>query len=382
MTRHHRVVAVATLAWRFLSGQDLAAQTTASIEVGASVVHYETFLRSAAAYAVPTVLFESPGVSLGAGVNYVLFESGNQIVQGSLAGGALQRFGDRYRVELSGSAGLASYADAPSYGHVLGRSRFHVTGVRSGGWVGAGTGQAFVGRESGDAYEVSAGVWGVTSSGTLRASATQVWIGDIGYVDVAARARVAAGSIEFEGSGTARGGDAGAGPGLFGELALRVLLSPRVAVTVSGGRYPSDPVRAGLAASYANVGLRLTTGSRRPAPSREMQEILARAFGEARRSDGVAEVRLGVDGGRGERRITIVAPGARTVEIRGDFTDWEPVVLSRLDRTTFATGGAVTPGVYRLVVRVDGGPWIVPGGTRPQEGEFGAKVGVVVVPGR
>lgn len=247
MTRHHRLVAVTTLAWRVLSIQDLTAQTSASIEVGTSVVHYETFLRSAAAYAVPTVLFESPGVSVGAGVNYVLFESGNQIVQGSLAGGALERFGDRYRVELSGSAGLASYADAPSFGHVLGRSRVHVTGVRSGAWVGAGTGQAFVGGESGAAYELSAGAWGVTSSWTLWGSATRVWIGDNEYVDLAGRARWAAGSIELEASGTARGGDPDAGPGLFGELALRVLLSPRVAVTVSGGRYPSDPVRAGLA---------------------------------------------------------------------------------------------------------------------------------------
>jgi hypothetical protein len=40
---------------------------------------------------------------------------------------------------------------------------------------------------------------------------------------------------------------------------------------------------------------------------------------------------------------------------------------------------ALTPGVHRLNVRIDGGAWLVPVGARPEESDFGDKVGVIVV---
>lgn len=381
MRRRHLLAALAALALQLPTASDLIAQTTASLEVGASTIHYETFLRSGAAYAVPMIQFEAPGVSLGARANYVVFESGNQILQGLLAGGAFTRLGERVRLEVSGSAGLASYADEPEYGHVLGRARVHLTGIGDGVWVGAGTGQSFLGAASDAAYEIGAGLWAVRSAWTLGASATYVGVEDLGLVDVTGTARWVGRRLEVDGAATARAGDSAAGPGVFGEVALRVLLSPRVAVTASGGRYPSDPARAGLGASYASIGLRLATARPRRVVSAELRDVLARTFEDTRRT-GAADVRLLVAAGSEDRRITIVAPGARAVEIRGDFTDWETVALSRVDETTFEVPGTVPPGVYRLVVRVDGGSWIAPGGTRSEEGEFGGRVGVVVVPGR
>ncbi len=39
-----------------------------------------------------------------------------------------------------------------------------------------------------------------------------------------------------------------------------------------------------------------------------------------------------------------------------------------------------SPGGYRLNIRVDGGPWLVPRGTRLEQTEFGGAVGVIVIP--
>jgi hypothetical protein len=39
----------------------------------------------------------------------------------------------------------------------------------------------------------------------------------------------------------------------------------------------------------------------------------------------------------------------------------------------------LAPGVHRLNVRLDGGEWVVPAGARPEPGEFGGAVGVIVL---
>jgi hypothetical protein len=39
----------------------------------------------------------------------------------------------------------------------------------------------------------------------------------------------------------------------------------------------------------------------------------------------------------------------------------------------------VQRGAHRVNVRVDGGPWIVPRGSRVERDEYGGEVGVVVV---
>ena len=41
---------------------------------------------------------------------------------------------------------------------------------------------------------------------------------------------------------------------------------------------------------------------------------------------------------------------------------------------------ALPPGMYRFNLRVDGGPWLAPGGLPVAADEFGGAVAVVVVP--
>jgi 1,4-alpha-glucan branching enzyme len=84
----------------------------------------------------------------------------------------------------------------------------------------------------------------------------------------------------------------------------------------------------------------------------------------------------------GSRDVTLSAraPGAASVEVTGDFTNWSPV---RLVPAANAEWWSVTlplrPGKYQMNLRVDGGKWLVPPGVLSMRDEFGGTVGLLVV---
>ena len=81
-------------------------------------------------------------------------------------------------------------------------------------------------------------------------------------------------------------------------------------------------------------------------------------------------------------RLGVYVPGAQTVEISGDFTDWQPVTLTRsLDNTNlWEATFRMTPGMHRINVRRDGGAWRAPGGTTRSTDDFDGEVGVFTIP--
>ena len=87
-------------------------------------------------------------------------------------------------------------------------------------------------------------------------------------------------------------------------------------------------------------------------------------------------------GDAGTTRISVDAPGARVVEIAGDFTDWKPVPLARGADGWWSVARALPPGVRQLAVRADGGAWMPPPGLAVTRDEFGEPVGLLVVPER
>jgi hypothetical protein len=60
------------------------------------------------------------------------------------------------------------------------------------------------------------------------------------------------------------------------------------------------------------------------------------------------------------RQIEISAPGAHRIEAMGDFTMWEAVELRRWSAGRFRMERHMEPGIYRVLVRRDGGPWMIP----------------------
>ncbi len=144
-------------------------------------------------------------------------------------------------------------------------------------------------------------------------------------------------------------------------------LTPALALVAAAGRAGSDPVTSVPGARYFAVGLRLKVGTPIVAP------LTVR-----RATDESMPFRIGPAIAAG-REIVVQAPTASTVELAGDFTDWKPVALRRWGEDSWRTLLPVAPGLHRLAVRIDGGEWQAPPGTRPVRSEFGGEVAEVVV---
>src|SRR5207249_3683102 len=54
---------------------------------------------------------------------------------------------------------------------------------------------------------------------------------------------------------------------------------------------------------------------------------------------------------------------AATVELAGDFTDWQPVALQPTSEGAWESVQHIPGGVHRVNVRIDGGRWTAPAGT-------------------
>jgi hypothetical protein len=144
-------------------------------------------------------------------------------------------------------------------------------------------------------------------------------------------------------------------------------LAPTLALVGAAGRAGSDPVTSVPGARYVAVGVRLKLG----APV--AVSLPARPV-----ADASAPFRIGPAVAAG-REIVVRAPDAETVELAGDFTDWKPVALRQWGPDSWRVLLPVAPGLHRLAVRINGGEWRAPPGTRPIESEFGGQVAEVVV---
>jgi 1,4-alpha-glucan branching enzyme len=83
----------------------------------------------------------------------------------------------------------------------------------------------------------------------------------------------------------------------------------------------------------------------------------------------------------GDRRsLRVHAPLASSVEIMGDFTNWQPVRLAAARDGWWTVAIRIDPGPHQLNVRASGGPWTVIPGLATINDEFGGTVGVLVVP--
>jgi hypothetical protein len=88
----------------------------------------------------------------------------------------------------------------------------------------------------------------------------------------------------------------------------------------------------------------------------------------------VAALRVG-----SEVRIDVSGVGGARVEMMADFTEWQPVPLVR-DGDVWRVTRAITPGLHRIALRVDGGEWLVPRNLPRSEDELVGAVGLINVP--
>ncbi len=376
--------AVAAAASLLPLGQAAVAQTVGALDAGVSAVEYEGYLASGALFLNPTLRHDTPSLSLGLQGGWVVFESGNHVLHGTGAGAWRTPPLGRWRAEVSGSGGVSSYVVTdtafPAYGHVLGRVRTHYGTGRSGAWAAAATGHSFFGDTSATPVEISLGAWTARARFAVGGSIKHTWIADSSYLDVTASLRWIYEWFELSGSGGFRTASRGGGSGAWAEAALQIPVWRPVTVVIGGGRYPSDPVRGVLGASYVSAGIRITPFRTAPPLHPAIGSAYRRALeSRPRESAGAPRISLGGSHTQG-RDILIEVDGATRVELAGDFTDWEPRAMEREDARSWRIRVPLGPGIYRLNIRIDGGRWIVPAGVTSVEDEFGSQVGLLVIP--
>jgi hypothetical protein len=361
-----------------IAGARLHAQLHGTVDVGASSVQYDGYLAAGALYVNPTLRYNTPDLSLGLQGSGVVFETGNHILQGTVAGAwRSPRFG-RWRTEVSGSGGVTSYAsdeaDYPTYGHGIGRLRLHYAAQRAGAWVGGAAGHSFFGENSDVPIEVGGGAWIAATDFAANGRVVHTWLGDSSYLDVSTSLRWAHRRIEATGTAGFRAASTGGGSGAWAEGSVQVAIAGPVAALLAGGRYPSNPVRGVLAATYVSAGVRITLLHRsrqERTPSVERRPAAATA--------GLPTLRV-EEAGADSVALVISATGVTRVELVADFTDWEAVRLDPASDGTWLLRTALPRGIYRLNVRVDGGPWLVPAGYAHLDDDFGGSVALLVIP--
>jgi hypothetical protein len=133
------------------------------------------------------------------------------------------------------------------------------------------------------------------------------------------------------------------------------------AIVFSAAHQLPDYVRGGDALDGVSVGVRF--GQASPASMRSTVNAAMIQF------TGTTEMRT----------VRIHMPDAKTVDIIGDFTGWEPRVMTR-NGAAFESMLRVTSGTHRLMIRIDGGEWRPPANTPAVDDDFGGRVGLLVVP--
>jgi hypothetical protein len=79
------------------------------------------------------------------------------------------------------------------------------------------------------------------------------------------------------------------------------------------------------------------------------------------------------------REVKVWAPGARVVELMGDFVDWLPVPLIRQPNGEWRGYYHITPGLHRVNIRIDGTDIDAPVNWPVDKDEFLGSVALVLV---
>lgn len=145
------------------------------------------------------------------------------------------------------------------------------------------------------------------------------------------------------------------------EWHVRAEIRPTAAAVLeaAAGAYPRD-VSGFKSGGFASVGLRFTVPGRAPLVAR--RSVAVQRLGQAR------------------VKVSIAVPDARAVAIAGEWNAWTPAALARDGSGRWSVELALSPGVYRFALLVNGDRWTVPDDIAAVPDDFGGKAALLVIP--
>lgn len=292
--------------------------------------------------------------------------------------------------EVAAYATGSSNGDGTHTGSFSGMGRAHVLNNRAGAWIGAGGGRVYNGTIWQNLVQGEVGAWTNIPYGSLTAVVTPSKVGDsTKYTDAEGTLSVFRNHIGVDLDAGFRSGSslpiAGGDSKAWGSANGAVWLTPSVAITASAGTYPVNFGQGFPGGRFVSAGIRIgrMPGYKSGSESAMMRpdELTPLPGVTAPEANAPSPGKLRVVSDRtGRTNLSIAAPFASRVEIAGDFSNWDPVSLSKTADGRWIASLALKPGIYEMNLRVDGGAWISPPGIESKNDEFGQTVGLLIVP--
>ncbi len=351
----------------------LPGQLATTVDAGAVRVRYSGADASSVMTVTPAVTYEHARGVVMTAATLSRFEGGGDALQAVLAGSVFAGSWRRLHFSAGGAAEGSTFGYGTTTSSLLADARLHWVGEGQGAWIAGLGGAANDAMSTHRIRRGEVGGWlqrsGVTISAWVSPADVQ---GGLRYTDAESALRWVRGPVELLLSAGARTSDS-LGSSTWGGATAAYWLTPHLALVGSGGSYAPDPAQSLPGGDYVALSLRVASRptvrrveARRPQPA--APPVVARPIASGFE---IAPAR------NGNRTIVIVAPSARTVELMGDFTDWETVQLQPAGADRWRISVPVTSGTYRFNIRVDGGDWGVPPGVTALHDEFSGVVAVL-----
>jgi hypothetical protein len=163
-------------------------------------------------------------------------------------------------------------------------------------------------------------------------------------------ARISAGRTSVQGHAASHVVDGQSTMAMGGALSQTV--TDIISVEAAVGSYPANPLTGSSAGRYLNAGLSL--------------RFSARAF-RMPRAEGAPSL---IDGWT---RVAIETRRAQSVELAGDFTNWQFWSARRASNGVWYVDLDIPAGQYRYAFRINGTQWRIPDGAPAADDEFGGE---------
>jgi hypothetical protein len=366
----------------FVARASQAQRVETSLDIGAAALRYADTLSTGAATVTPHLLADWGSAIVEASATYSQFTSGGgSSTQGTLSTSRFISTERGFFLEIGGFAGGSTHNDGTRTGEVLGDGRIHIPRDKKELFLGFGGGRTWdaVAWRNVLLGEVGASIDMGSSNAVITVSPAIV-NDSIKYADTQASLSRKGKTVDVGLLLGFRSGDQlttlSANVRAWASASAVVWMTPRIGLVLAGGNYPVDPTQGFPGGRFVSLSLRLT--QQRRGSSASIDSAPSLSLPEPK--PGPAVVGFVAQHGAGDGvTVRVNAPGARTVEISGDFTNWVPVKLVPAAGGWWASTLPLKRGKYQMNLRVNGGEWTVPPGLLSMSDEFGGTVGLLVV---